>query len=158
MPDLDLFLQPKEMLLVLSVFASGAAAAATPFSSSEQTEIVNAHNVIRRAVNPPAQTMPDLVWSSAIATDAQNWADQCNWSSASSLSQCAQLIFLIRPQRALWPGSESLRNLRQLVHRVRCCQQLGWREIKLGLRSKRERRLNGRCCGPLHANYLGDHD
>eukprot|EP00004_Rigifila_ramosa_P004328 TRINITY_DN1473_c1_g1_i1.p1 TRINITY_DN1473_c1_g1~~TRINITY_DN1473_c1_g1_i1.p1 ORF type:complete len:252 (+),score=50.90 TRINITY_DN1473_c1_g1_i1:3-758(+) len=80
MPDLDLFLQPKEMLLVLSVFASGAAAAATPFSSSEQTEIVNAHNVIRRAVNPPAQTMPDLVWSSAIATDAQNWADQCNWS------------------------------------------------------------------------------
>lgn len=55
-------------------------------TDAQKTEIVDAHNAIRRAVKagdylhknlPAAQTMPDLQWDAELATIAQRLANQC---------------------------------------------------------------------------------
>ncbi|XP_043232236.1 venom allergen 3-like [Amphibalanus amphitrite] len=58
-------------------------------NGQEQTEILAAHNAIRRRVKngdfannnlPAAEVMPDLSWNDQLAVVAQRWADQCNFN------------------------------------------------------------------------------
>ena len=49
-------------------------------TTQQQTDIVNAHNKYRKLVSPPAKTMPDLVWDSALAKVAEDWIKQCKSS------------------------------------------------------------------------------
>jgi uncharacterized protein YkwD len=40
-----------------------------------------AHNAARAAVNPaPSTPLPAMTWDATVATAAQSWADQCNFS------------------------------------------------------------------------------
>ncbi|NXU81432.1 CRIS2 protein, partial [Oreotrochilus melanogaster] len=39
--------------------------------------IVDKHNALRRAVNPPASDMMKMEWNTAAAENAQKWANQC---------------------------------------------------------------------------------
>ena len=50
---------------------------ANPFSAAEIQQMLDAHNAVRAAVNPPAQTMPNLTWDPLLAQVAQNYANQC---------------------------------------------------------------------------------
>eukprot|EP00004_Rigifila_ramosa_P018055 TRINITY_DN444_c0_g1_i1.p1 TRINITY_DN444_c0_g1~~TRINITY_DN444_c0_g1_i1.p1 ORF type:complete len:556 (-),score=112.56 TRINITY_DN444_c0_g1_i1:41-1678(-) len=69
-------------MLPLFVFVAAASAGtAQPFSSSEQTEFLTAHNTVRAAVSPPAATpIPNLVWDAAVAARAQSWSDNCTFA------------------------------------------------------------------------------
>ena len=49
-------------------------------SATELTAMLSAHNQVRSGVTPTAANMTRLVWDSNLATVAQNWANQCNWS------------------------------------------------------------------------------
>jgi uncharacterized protein YkwD len=52
-------------------------------TTQQQTDIVNAHNKYRKMVNPPAKTMPDLVWDPALATIAETYLAKCQSSGGS---------------------------------------------------------------------------
>jgi uncharacterized protein YkwD len=55
------------------------------FTQTQKNTITNRHNALRKLVNPPAQTMPDLVWDDALATIAENWIKQCKSSDGQLL-------------------------------------------------------------------------
>uniref|UniRef100_A0A8C5FJY5 Serotriflin-like n=1 Tax=Gadus morhua TaxID=8049 RepID=A0A8C5FJY5_GADMO len=61
-------------LLALQVPSTTAVAATT----SEQEEIVEKHNALRRGVQPTASNMLKMTWSSEAAANAQQWADTCS--------------------------------------------------------------------------------
>uniref|UniRef100_A0A8C6TXF1 ShKT domain-containing protein n=1 Tax=Neogobius melanostomus TaxID=47308 RepID=A0A8C6TXF1_9GOBI len=48
------------------------------YLSTEQEEIVNKHNTLRREVKPTASNMLKMSWSSEAAANAQRWADTCS--------------------------------------------------------------------------------
>lgn len=52
-------------------------AGAQVFTQADKKVILVAHNRARCAVSPTAQTMPALVWNTALETTAQNWANSC---------------------------------------------------------------------------------
>ncbi|XP_022063096.2 cysteine-rich venom protein TEL1 [Acanthochromis polyacanthus] len=54
--------------------------------TSEQNEIVNIHNSLRRGVKPPASNMLKTSWNKEAAANTQKWANTCsmNHSPASS--------------------------------------------------------------------------
>jgi hypothetical protein len=66
--------------LALLVPVSLAAQTAEPLSPAEIQQMLDAHNAVRAAVNPPAQSMPNLVWDDNLATVAQNWTNQCTFA------------------------------------------------------------------------------
>ncbi|KAM4816133.1 cysteine-rich secretory protein 3-like [Urocitellus parryii] len=45
-----------------------------------QSEIVNKHNELRKAVSPTASNMLKMKWSNEAAANAQKWANQCTYS------------------------------------------------------------------------------
>jgi pathogenesis-related protein 1 len=47
------------------------------FSQADKKAILIAHNRVRCLVSPAAQTMPALVWSTALEETAQAWASAC---------------------------------------------------------------------------------
>jgi len=50
------------------------------YTAATALGILKAHNCARKTVVPAANPpMPSLVWSSSLATTAQNWANQCQW-------------------------------------------------------------------------------
>src|SRR5690349_2501801 len=51
------------------------------FSLTEIEVILNAHNILRGRVNPPAEKMPNLVWSDSIANVAQTYLSKCTSST-----------------------------------------------------------------------------
>ncbi|XP_008580716.1 PREDICTED: cysteine-rich secretory protein 3 [Galeopterus variegatus] len=52
--------------------------------SQVQSEIVNKHNELRKAVSPSASNMLKMRWSSAAAANAQKWADNCRYEHSDS--------------------------------------------------------------------------
>ena len=54
-----------------------SAARAQVFTQADKKAILVAHNQARCAVSPTAQTMPALVWNTALETTAQTWASSC---------------------------------------------------------------------------------
>uniref|UniRef100_A0A3Q2DQ03 Cysteine rich secretory protein 3 n=1 Tax=Cyprinodon variegatus TaxID=28743 RepID=A0A3Q2DQ03_CYPVA len=54
---------------------------------SEQTEIVNKHNTLRRGVNPTASNMMKMSWNKEAAANAQAWAATCSMQHSSSSSR-----------------------------------------------------------------------
>ncbi|KAM9778236.1 serotriflin-like isoform X2 [Syngnathus typhle] len=69
-------------------------------SSTEQNEIVNKHNTLRRNVSPSASNMLKMSWNREAARNAQNWANTCsmNHSPASyreiSTSGCGENLYM----------------------------------------------------------------
>ncbi len=66
--------------LALLVPVTLAAQTANPFTAAEIQQMLDAHNTVRSAVNPPAQTMPNLTWDPLLAQVAQNYTDQCTFA------------------------------------------------------------------------------
>ncbi|KAG7222715.1 hypothetical protein INR49_026324, partial [Caranx melampygus] len=62
-------------------------------SSSEQSEIVDKHNALRRGVSPTASNMLKMSWNSEAEANAQRWANTCamNHSPASSRKISSQV-------------------------------------------------------------------
>ena len=48
-----------------------------PLSAQEKEEMLRAHNYFRSIVNPPAETMPNLVWDPQLESIAQNYVQRC---------------------------------------------------------------------------------
>jgi len=70
-------------LLLLCVLVL-VAVQATPFDSTGQARLISEHNRARvDAVPPPATKMQDITWSAAAATQANNWANACNYKHSS---------------------------------------------------------------------------
>ncbi|KAM3861054.1 cysteine-rich venom protein-like [Diretmus argenteus] len=71
-----------------------------PMSSSDQQEIVDKHNTLRRDVQPTASNMLKMSWNSEAAANAQRWANTCsmNHSPASSrkisTSGCGENLYM----------------------------------------------------------------
>ncbi|XP_057679557.1 cysteine-rich venom protein TEL1-like [Corythoichthys intestinalis] len=69
-------------------------------SSSDQNEIVNKHNTLRRNVKPTASNMLKMSWNSEAAANAQRWANTCsmNHSTSSqriiSTSGCGENLYM----------------------------------------------------------------
>uniref|UniRef100_A0A3B4W967 Serotriflin-like n=1 Tax=Seriola lalandi dorsalis TaxID=1841481 RepID=A0A3B4W967_SERLL len=68
-------------------------------SSSDQSEIVNKHNALRRGVQPTASNMLKMSWNGEAAASAQRWANTCSMrhSSASSRaisSGCGENLYM----------------------------------------------------------------
>ncbi|XP_077408654.1 serotriflin-like [Vanacampus margaritifer] len=69
-------------------------------SSSEQNEIVDKHNTLRRNVKPTASNMLKMSWNREAAANAQRWANTCsmNHSLASSreisTSGCGENLYM----------------------------------------------------------------
>ncbi|XP_075893802.1 serotriflin-like [Nelusetta ayraudi] len=55
-----------------------------PLSSSEQSEIVNKHNALRRGVKPSASNMLQMSWNREAAANAQRWANTCSMKHSHS--------------------------------------------------------------------------
>uniref|UniRef100_A0A672GI92 Cysteine-rich venom protein TEL1-like n=1 Tax=Salarias fasciatus TaxID=181472 RepID=A0A672GI92_SALFA len=53
-------------------------------TSTEQNEIVNKHNTLRRSVSPTATDMKKMSWNSEAAANAQRWANTCSMKHSSS--------------------------------------------------------------------------
>jgi len=68
------------VVLALLVPVTLAAQRANPFTAAEIRHMLDAHNTVRSAVNPPAQTMPDLTWDPLLAQVAQRYTDQCTFA------------------------------------------------------------------------------
>ncbi|KAM4834539.1 cysteine-rich secretory protein 3-like [Thomomys bottae] len=49
-----------------------------------QKEIVDKHNELRKAVSPSASNMLKMSWNAKAATNAQKWAEQCNYRHSDS--------------------------------------------------------------------------
>ncbi|XP_061884866.1 serotriflin-like [Entelurus aequoreus] len=79
-----------ELLAVKSVLAS----------SSEQTEIVNKHNALRRSVKPSASNMLKMSWSREAGANAQKWANTCSMKHSPpsareiSTSGCGENLYM----------------------------------------------------------------
>ncbi|NEO69085.1 CAP domain-containing protein [Moorena sp. SIO3H5] len=58
-------------------------------SSSEQQELLDAHNQYRRQVQPTASNMRELKWDNTLAGVAQNYADTCTWGHNRNRTQQA---------------------------------------------------------------------
>jgi uncharacterized protein YkwD len=61
------------LVLLISVCHDAQAA----LTATQRQDILDAHNVARRDVNPPAKTMPNLAWDSALESVAQAYANKC---------------------------------------------------------------------------------
>ncbi|XP_054424776.1 cysteine-rich secretory protein 3-like [Pteronotus mesoamericanus] len=65
-----------------------------------QSEIVNKHNDLRRAVSPPASNMLKMKWDSKAAANAQKWANKCLHKHSSSQDRaigkrsCGENLFM----------------------------------------------------------------
>ncbi|XP_045699485.1 cysteine-rich secretory protein 3-like [Phyllostomus hastatus] len=65
-----------------------------------QSEIVNKHNNLRRAVTPPASNMLKMTWDSKAAANAQRWANKCTYKHSSIQNRgigemkCGENIFM----------------------------------------------------------------
>ncbi|XP_054618167.1 serotriflin-like [Dunckerocampus dactyliophorus] len=79
-----------ELLAVKSVLAS----------SSEQREIVNKHNALRRGVSPSASNMLKMSWNGEAAANAQKWANTCSMKHSPpsareiSTSGCGENLYM----------------------------------------------------------------
>jgi uncharacterized protein YkwD len=58
-------------------------------TTQQQTDIVNSHNKYRKMVNPPAKSMPDLVWDPALARIAETYIVKCQSSGGSLIDHNA---------------------------------------------------------------------
>ncbi|PIK56153.1 GLIPR1 protein 1 [Apostichopus japonicus] len=47
------------------------------YSLEDQREILRVHNEYRKSVSPSASNMDEMVWSSSLASLAQEWSDNC---------------------------------------------------------------------------------
>ncbi|XP_071384854.1 cysteine-rich venom protein-like [Centroberyx affinis] len=56
-------------------------------SSSDQSEIVNKHNALRRGVQPTASNMLKMSWNSQTAANAQRWANTCSMKHSPASSR-----------------------------------------------------------------------
>ena len=68
------------LALALLVPVTLAAQTPQPYSAAEIQQMLDAHNTVRAAVDPPAQSMPALTWDPLLAEVAQRWTDQCTFS------------------------------------------------------------------------------
>lgn len=50
-------------------------------TQTQKNQILAAHNILRQQVNPPAQTMPNLVWDTTLESTAQNYVSTCTSSN-----------------------------------------------------------------------------
>uniref|UniRef100_A0A3Q3G5I2 Serotriflin-like n=1 Tax=Labrus bergylta TaxID=56723 RepID=A0A3Q3G5I2_9LABR len=75
-------------------------------SSSEDVEIVNKHNDLRRNVQPSASNMLKMSWSSEAAANAKRWADSCSMkhsrksSRKISSSGCGENLYMSSNKRS----------------------------------------------------------
>lgn len=53
---------------------------ATIPSSTQAQTFVNLHNCYRATVDPPAQSMPNIIWNSTLANSSNAWATLCRWA------------------------------------------------------------------------------
>lgn len=99
--------RPTLFIGLLLLAGSGHAA----LSGAEADALLVSHNQVRGTVSPAAAKMARLVWDPALATVAQNWADQCNWSHnanrnaayaslSSNTGQVGENIFVTTGSRA----------------------------------------------------------
>ncbi|XP_029352836.1 serotriflin-like [Echeneis naucrates] len=69
-------------------------------SFSDQTEIVNKHNALRRGVQPTASNMLKMSWNKEAAANAQRWAKTCSMkhspesSRKISTSGCGENLYM----------------------------------------------------------------
>ncbi|XP_020646268.3 cysteine-rich venom protein helothermine isoform X1 [Pogona vitticeps] len=69
-------------------------------NANQQQEIVDKHNSLRRAVQPPASDMLKMEWNSEAASHAQSWVNQCLLKSSPPESRklngvvCGENIFM----------------------------------------------------------------
>ncbi|XP_054910212.1 cysteine-rich venom protein TEL1-like isoform X1 [Poeciliopsis prolifica] len=56
-------------------------------TSTEQTEIVNKHNTLRRGVQPTARNMMKMTWNKEVASKAEKWAATCSMKHSPSSSR-----------------------------------------------------------------------
>ncbi|XP_022625991.1 cysteine-rich venom protein VAR6-like isoform X4 [Seriola dumerili] len=56
-------------------------------SSSDQSEIVNKHNALRRGVQPTASNMLKMSWNEEAAATAQRWANTCSMKHSPASSR-----------------------------------------------------------------------
>ncbi|XP_051909231.1 cysteine-rich venom protein-like isoform X1 [Hippocampus zosterae] len=69
-------------------------------SASEQNEIVNKHNDLRRNVKPTASNMLKMSWNKEAAANAQRWANTCSMkhspasSRVISTSGCGENLYM----------------------------------------------------------------
>lgn len=110
-------------MLVFTLFALGLAAAlqvpgtlaedVVPYddgtilvSSSDQREIVNKHNALRRQVKPSASNMLQMNWNSEAAANAQRWANTCSMQHSHesnreiSTSGCGENLYMASSKRS----------------------------------------------------------
>ncbi|XP_007546022.1 PREDICTED: cysteine-rich venom protein TEL1-like isoform X2 [Poecilia mexicana] len=72
----------------------------TRTTSTEQTEIVNKHNTLRRGVQPTASNMMKMSWNKEAATNAEKWAATCSMkhspasSRVISTSGCGENLYM----------------------------------------------------------------
>merc|ERR1712002_1329242 len=64
-------------------------------SYSDQSEIVNKHNTLRRGVQPTASNMLKMSWNSEAAVNAQRWANTCSMKHSPESSREISSKFLI---------------------------------------------------------------
>ncbi|AWP20181.1 putative cysteine-rich venom protein-like isoform 2 [Scophthalmus maximus] len=69
-------------------------------SSSDQSEIVNKHNDLRRSVQPTASNMLQMSWNREAAANAQRWANTCSMNHSPdssrkiSTSGCGENLYM----------------------------------------------------------------
>ncbi|KAG7508667.1 cysteine-rich venom protein-like [Solea senegalensis] len=69
-------------------------------TSSEQSEIVNKHNSLRRGVSPTASNMLKMNWNNEAANNAQRWANGCSMNHSPdshrviSTSGCGENLYM----------------------------------------------------------------
>merc|ERR1719244_281943 len=75
-------------------------------SSSEQAEIVNLHNEMRRGVQPTASDMLKMSWNREAASNAQKWANGCSMNPSPpssreiSTSGCGENLYMSSNKRS----------------------------------------------------------
>ncbi|RUS73221.1 hypothetical protein EGW08_019022 [Elysia chlorotica] len=65
-------------LTLLATLTPVTRAAITALTESDRQFLLQKHNTYR--ANENAVTMPDLTWSASLASEAQAWADNCNFA------------------------------------------------------------------------------
>merc|ERR1719184_714151 len=79
-------------------------------SVSDQTDIVNKHNALRRGVQPTASNMLKMSWNKEAAANAQKWANGCSMNHSPpskrtiSTSGCGENLYMAGYKNT-WDGA-----------------------------------------------------
>uniref|UniRef100_A0A3B5KX06 SCP domain-containing protein n=1 Tax=Xiphophorus couchianus TaxID=32473 RepID=A0A3B5KX06_9TELE len=69
-------------------------AGVTRTTSTEQTEIVNKHNTLRRGVQATASNMMKMSWNKEAATNSEKWAATCSMKHSPATSGCGENLYM----------------------------------------------------------------